>query len=146
MSLCSGFPDGNDLDRTKIRRIPRTVVHIGRRIALGNIPVKPELFNYLAERIIGILFKKARAGIPAGSATDAARTIDNNYHGHSKFYWGKGQWCPHPVFSSCFSPCPATVVTDCQRWWEYTTQPMNAAMYSRPAATSFTSYFFFAIT
>jgi hypothetical protein len=36
---------------------------------------KPEFLNYLAERIIGILFEKARAGIPAGSATDACRTI-----------------------------------------------------------------------
>jgi len=52
---------------------------------LGNISVKPELLNYLAERIIGILFEKARAGIPAGSATDAARTIDNDFHGYSKF-------------------------------------------------------------
>jgi len=50
-----------------------------------NIPVKPEFLNYLAERITGILFEKARAGIPAGSATDAGRTINDYLHDISPF-------------------------------------------------------------
>jgi hypothetical protein len=70
----------DDLYRAKIHSIPSAIVQIRRRTALSNIPIEPEFLNYLAERIIRILFEKARAGVPAGSATDAGRTINDYFH------------------------------------------------------------------
>jgi hypothetical protein len=80
MKNSSEFFDPDDLHRAKIGSIPSAIIQIPRRRTLSNLPVDSEFLNYLAERIIGILFEKARAGIPAGSATDACRTINYYFH------------------------------------------------------------------
>jgi hypothetical protein len=77
----------DDLHGTKIRRIPSAIVQFRLRITLCNIPIEPEFLNYLAERVIGILFEKARAGVPTGSAADAGRTINTDFHGYSVVIW-----------------------------------------------------------
>jgi len=67
----STFFNADDLHRAKIRSILCASVQVWLSHALCDIFVEPEFFNNLAERIIGILFEKARAGVPAGSAADA---------------------------------------------------------------------------
>jgi hypothetical protein len=79
----SGLFDADDLHRAEIHSILSAGDQVRWWCALCDIPVEPEFINNLAERIIRILFKEARAGIPAGPATDAGRTIDTDFHGHS---------------------------------------------------------------
>jgi hypothetical protein len=67
----STFFNADDLHRAKIRSILSATVQVRLSHALSDISVEPEFFNNLAERIIGILFEKAGAGIPAGPAADA---------------------------------------------------------------------------
>lgn len=53
---------------------------IGRGCPGPALPAQPVFFNNLAERIVRILLKEARAGIPAGSAAHARQTIDAHFH------------------------------------------------------------------
>jgi len=62
--------NSDNLHRAKIRSILSAILQVRQWHTLCDISVEPEFFNNLAERIIGILFKKARACIPTRSAAD----------------------------------------------------------------------------
>lgn len=66
-----GFVDADNLHRAKSRGVPGTRFEIRRWPPLSYLPLKPEFFDDLAERILRILLEKTRAGIPAGTTADA---------------------------------------------------------------------------
>ena len=43
-------------------------------------PIEPEFLSDLAEGIVGVLFKKIRADLPAGPTTDAIQPVDDDFH------------------------------------------------------------------
>ncbi|OPX63435.1 MAG: hypothetical protein A4E33_01677 [Methanoregula sp. PtaB.Bin085] len=63
--------DADNLHRAEIRCILSTRFEVSRGLLLPNLPVQPEFFNNLAERIVRVLLEEPRAGIPAGPAADA---------------------------------------------------------------------------
>jgi hypothetical protein len=72
--------DRNDRSRTEVGGINSTRFLILRGCPLGIIIPQPEFPDDLAERIIGILFKKSRARFPARTTTHAVGSVNNHFH------------------------------------------------------------------
>jgi len=70
----------NNRSRTEVDSINSAPLQFLRGCPLGTIFPHPEFPDDLAERIIGILFKKSWASFPACTAAHAVGSVNNHFH------------------------------------------------------------------